>query len=209
MPYLRSYEQERLIYDTYVVPQVRRHVAPHATEMAAALRGLHPHAQAQPRPLLARGRRHRLDAHGVEKADLYALGKAPERLDADSAEGARVARSATSGPRATRTPSTRGASARARARCASRCSTRRSRRRSSASIPLAVLDEIEALCQRKNEFEWLQQDSIVGGYHDVKGFRDTLLTRLLVALGVRALRRRAGSSKRSSTPSSSSGTCST
>ncbi len=34
-PYLKSYEQERLIYDTHVTPQVRRHVAPHATEMAA------------------------------------------------------------------------------------------------------------------------------------------------------------------------------
>jgi serine protein kinase len=47
--------------------------------------------------------------------------------------------------------------------------------------PLAVLEEIEALCQRKNEFDWLQQDPIVGGYHDVKVFRDTLLARLLAA----------------------------
>ena len=47
--------------------------------------------------------------------------------------------------------------------------------------PLAVLDEIDALCQRKNEFEWLQQDAVVGGYHDVKTFRETLLTRLLSA----------------------------
>jgi predicted Ser/Thr protein kinase len=43
------------------------------------------------------------------------------------------------------------------------------------------LTEIEALCQRKNEFEWLQQDTVPGGYHDVKAFREHLLTRLLVA----------------------------
>src|SRR3984957_5286245 len=35
VPYLRSYEQERRIYDTHVAPHVRRHVAPHATETAA------------------------------------------------------------------------------------------------------------------------------------------------------------------------------
>src|SRR6185312_9161761 len=47
--------------------------------------------------------------------------------------------------------------------------------------PLAVIEEIDALCLRKNEFEWLQQDAIVGGYHDVKTFRETLNTRLLGA----------------------------
>src|SRR5262249_41858534 len=45
--------------------------------------------------------------------------------------------------------------------------------------PLAVLDEIEQLCQRKTEFEWLQQDTQAGGYHDVKLFRETLFSRLL------------------------------
>ena len=45
--------------------------------------------------------------------------------------------------------------------------------------PLAVCDEIEALCTRKNEFEWLQQDTVSGGYHDVKLFREALSARLL------------------------------
>jgi predicted Ser/Thr protein kinase len=47
--------------------------------------------------------------------------------------------------------------------------------------PLAVIDEIDALCRRKNEFDWLQEDPIAGGYHDVKTFRDTLQTRLYAA----------------------------
>jgi predicted Ser/Thr protein kinase len=47
--------------------------------------------------------------------------------------------------------------------------------------PLAVLEEIDQLCQRKAEFEWLQQDTQAGGYHDVKLFRDTLFTRLLTS----------------------------
>jgi predicted Ser/Thr protein kinase len=45
--------------------------------------------------------------------------------------------------------------------------------------PLSVLDEIEQLCMRKAEFEWLQQDTQAGGYHDVKLFRETLFSRLL------------------------------
>jgi predicted Ser/Thr protein kinase len=45
--------------------------------------------------------------------------------------------------------------------------------------PLAVMDEIEALCQRKAEFDWLQQDIVAGGYHDVKEFRAATFDRLL------------------------------
>jgi serine protein kinase len=45
--------------------------------------------------------------------------------------------------------------------------------------PLAVLEEIDLLCNRKSEFEWLQQDAIAGGYHDVKQFRESLHARLL------------------------------
>ena len=34
-PYLRSHVHEKAIYDTHVAPQVQKHVAPHATAMAA------------------------------------------------------------------------------------------------------------------------------------------------------------------------------
>ena len=47
--------------------------------------------------------------------------------------------------------------------------------------PLAVLDEIEALCQSKAEYEWLQQDPLAGGYHDVSDFRTAIFGRLLDA----------------------------
>jgi serine protein kinase len=44
--------------------------------------------------------------------------------------------------------------------------------------PLAVLAEIDALCQRRAEFEWLQQDPLGGGYHDVRQFVESLQSRL-------------------------------
>ena len=35
VPYLLDYEQEQAIYDTQIAPQVQKHVAPHATFVAA------------------------------------------------------------------------------------------------------------------------------------------------------------------------------
>jgi predicted Ser/Thr protein kinase len=178
VPYLKSVEQERLIYDTHVTPQVRRHVAPHATEMAAVF------------AVLTRMRKPNPDRYGraigaivstltaIEKADLYAFGKAPERLDADSQKVLRAAIKEVwaesdsypiyegrigASPREMRVALLDAAQSPV-FQCLS---------------PQAVLEEIEQLCQRKNEFDWLQQDAMSGGYHDVKLFRDTLFARLL------------------------------
>ena len=178
VPYLRSYLQEKAIYDAHVAPQVRRHVAPHATLMAAVF------------AVLTRMRKPNPDRYGralgaavstltaVEKADLYAMGRTPERLDGDAQKVMRAnvkelyqesdsypiyeGRIGAS-PREMRIALLDAAQS-PKFKCLS---------------PLAVLDEIEALCERKNEFEWLQQDAIVGGYHDVKQFRDTIMQRLL------------------------------
>jgi predicted Ser/Thr protein kinase len=177
-PYLRSYEQEKLIYDTHVAPQVRRHVAPHATEIAAVFAVLtrmrKPNPDRYSRPVGAVIS----TLSAVEKADLYSLGKAPERLDADSQKHLRASirdvwtESDTypiyegrigASPREMRVALLDAAQS-----TVFRCLN-----------PQAVLEELDALCERRNEFEWLQQDSIVGGYHDVKLFRDVLFTRLL------------------------------
>jgi predicted Ser/Thr protein kinase len=179
-PYLKSYEQEKLIYETHVTPQVRRHVAPHATEMAGLFavftRMRKPNPDRYSRALGAIVS----TLTAVEKADLYALGKAPERLDSDSQKLLRAAIKDVwaeseaypiyegrvgASPRELRIALLDAAQS-----TAFRCLN-----------PLAVLEEIEALCQRKNEFDWLQQDAIIGGYHDVKAFRDTLQARLLAA----------------------------
>jgi len=180
VPYLRSFEQERLIYDTHVAPQVRRHVAPHATEMAATF------------AVYTRMRRPNPDRYSralgaivstltaVEKADLYATGKTPERLDPDSQKllHASVADIWSESETYPIYEGRIGASPREMRIAlldAAQSSTFK------CLSPVAVLDEIDALCQRKNEFDWLQQDMVPGGYHDVKGFRETLFLRLLVA----------------------------
>ncbi len=179
-PYLKSYEQERLIYDTHVSPQIRRHVAPHATEMAAMFsvftRMRKPNPDRYPRAIGAIVS----TLSAVEKADLYSQAKAPERLDAESQKLLRSAiKEVWSESDAYPIYEGRVGASPRELRAALLDAAQSSVYR--CLNPLAVIDEIEALCQRKNEFDWLQQDPIVGGYHDVKVFRDTLLSRLLAA----------------------------
>ncbi len=181
MPYLRSCVEEQALYDSQIAPQVRRHVAPHATEVAAMFAVLtrmrKPNTDRFPRALT--GAVSSLTA--VEKMDLYALGKVPDRLDSEQQKTLKAGilevfqesdaypiyegRIGAS-PREMRVVLLDAAQAEAY-RCLS---------------PLAVFDEIERLCQQKAEFEWLQQDTVAGGYHDVKAFRDALYDRLLSSL---------------------------
>ncbi|MDB4946574.1 MAG: putative serine protein kinase, PrkA [Labilithrix sp.] len=177
-PYLRSYLHEQRIYDTHVVPHIRRHVAPHATTMAAQF------------AVLTRMRKPNTDKYAralsnalsgltaIEKMDLYATGRAPERLEPDAQKVLRASVREVfeesdsypiyegrigASPREMRVTMLDAAQSQTY-RCLS---------------PLAVLDELEQLCARKSEFEWLQQDTQAGGYHDVKLFREALFSRLL------------------------------
>jgi predicted Ser/Thr protein kinase len=178
VPYLRSYVQERAIYDAHVAPQVRRHVAPHATLMASQFSVLtrmrKPNPDKYPRALGAAV----ATLTAVEKADLYAMGKTPERLDADAQKLLR-ANVKELWLESEPYPIYEGrVGASPREMRAVLLDAAQSTKFACLS-PLAVLEEIDALCQRKNEFEWLQQDAIVGGYHDTKQFREVLMQRLL------------------------------
>lgn len=177
-PYLRSAIHEQKIYDTHVVPHIRRHVSPHATEIAAQF------------AVLTRMRKPNTDKYSralsnalsgltaTEKMDLYASSKVPERLETDAQKVLRagireVFEESDSYPiyegRIGASPrEIRGVLLDAAQSTQYRCLS-----------PLAVLDELEQLSQRKSEFEWLQQDMQAGGYHDVKLFRETLFSRLL------------------------------
>jgi len=177
-PYLRSYLEEQAIYDTHVVPQVKRHVAPHATRVAAMFAVLtrmrKPNVDKYPRPLdsaLA-------SLSALDKMDLYATGRASDRWERDVQKllGSSVkllyaesdAYPIYEGRIGASPREMRGvlldASQSANYKCLS---------------PLAVMEEIEALCQSKAEFEWLQQEVVPGGYHDVKEFRSAVGERLL------------------------------
>jgi putative MATE family efflux protein len=177
-PYLRSYVEEQRIYDTHVAPQVRKHVAPHATMTAAMF------------AVLTRMRKPVTDRYGrslqttlgslsaVEKMDLYATGRVPERLDADAQKVLRANIRAVHDESDSYPIYEGRVGASPREMRVAILDAAQSNKYQCLS-PLAVLEEIEALCDRKTEFEWLQQEPLGGGYHDHKQFQEALLGRLL------------------------------
>jgi serine protein kinase len=178
-PYLRSWVEEKTIYDAQIAPQVRRHVAPHATYVAALFAVLtrmrKPSDHFKENKVLENIVS---SLSAAEKAELYAVGAIPERLDADATKTLRVAidevydESKTfpiyegrvgASPRELKTVLL-DAAQHPEFQCLS---------------PLAVLDELDELCTRTSEYEWLQQESLPGGFHDTRSFRDYARLRLL------------------------------
>lgn len=177
-PYLLDWTAEKSIYDRQVVPSVRRHVAPHATEIAALFAVLSrmrkPASERYAKDVAALA----TDLTPLEKAELYATGQVPARIDREQAKTLRAnieaiyreseiypnyeGRSGAS-PREVRALLLEAAQSNAYA-CLS---------------PFAVLDEIAWLITRKNEFEWLRQDPLAGGFHDPRYFLRVLRERLL------------------------------
>src|SRR4029079_3827816 len=48
--------------------------------------------------------------------------------------------------------------------------------------PFAVLSELDELCKRVSEYDWLREKALAGGYHDHRLFREVARTRLLDTL---------------------------
>jgi predicted Ser/Thr protein kinase len=177
-PYLTSWVDEQAIYDAQIAPQIRRHVAPHATRIAAMFAVLtrlrRPNSERYEKPL----RKIVEDISAMEKLDMYGMGVTPERLDSESTKILRAAiaeiheesdsypiyeGSIGASPREMRSVLL-DASQDVRYECLS---------------PFAVLTELERLCEKTSEYIWLQQERQPGGYHDHAGFREALRERLL------------------------------
>jgi predicted Ser/Thr protein kinase len=169
VPYLRRYSVEREIYDLQVSrASVGKHIAPHATEVAAMWAVLT--RLKKPMPDRYRGEVRDLvdDLSPLEKLRLYDAGQAPDRLALAQAKelkkhledmyresdvypnyegrtGASAREIKTALMNAAQSP---------RARCLT---------------PLAVLEELTALCRDKTVYDFLQQE-VVDGYHDHEEF---------------------------------------
>ncbi len=169
VPYLRRRSVEREIYDQQITPAaVGKHIAPHAMDVAALWAVL----TRLKRPLTDRyeGELKGLveDLAPIEKLRLYDMGEAPDRL---TLQQAKVLRKGAPDlyHESDVYPSYEGrigASARevktalfnAAQSPTARCLT-----------PLAVLEELQAICRDKSVHEFLQQE-VVDGYHDHEAF---------------------------------------
>jgi predicted Ser/Thr protein kinase len=169
VPYLRRASVEREVYDQQITPAaVGRHVAPHATEVAARWAVLT--RLKRPLPERYEGELRGLveDLAPLEKLRLYDAGAAPDRLSLAQAKVLRkhvpdLYRESESYPNY---EGRMGASARelktallnAAQSPATRCLT-----------PRAVLDELRAICRDRTVHDFLQQE-VVDGYHDHEAF---------------------------------------
>jgi predicted Ser/Thr protein kinase len=177
-PYLRSYVDEQRIYDEQIVPFVTRHVAPHASRIAAQFAVLTRMRQPEAKrysdalaPVVS-------SLTAVEKMELFATGTPPERLDSDAQKMLHAAieqiyhesdasvdfegRVGVS-PREIRTLLLDAAQSPDYA-CLS---------------PFAVLAGLDELCKRTSEYDWLKEKQLAGGYHDHRLFREVVRARLL------------------------------
>jgi predicted Ser/Thr protein kinase len=180
-PYLKSWLDENHIYDAQIAPFVNRHVAPHATRVAAQFAVLTRMRQPEAKrysdalaPIVA-------SLTAEEKMELFASGSAPDRLEADAQKVLRAGirhiynetaasvdfegRTGVS-PREIRTLLLDAAQSAEHA-CLS---------------PFAVLHALDELCRRTSEFDWLKEKPLAGGYHDHRLFRDVARRRLLDTL---------------------------
>ncbi|MDD9937705.1 MAG: serine protein kinase PrkA [Myxococcales bacterium] len=166
--YLLDYKREQEIYDTQIVPQVRCHVTPHATEVAAMWAVL-------TRLLPSDSDRYEDSALGkvaadlkpMEKARAYAEGVIPRRLDGDETKVLRAGLARVfnefeaqpiyegitgASPREIRTLLLDAVQDPSHA-CLS---------------PLAVMEQIRMLCE-KGDYDFLQQKP-EGSFHDHRDF---------------------------------------
>jgi len=178
VPYLRSWKDEQRIYDAQIAPQVTRHVAPHATQMAAMFAVLtrmrRPDADKFEKPL----RDLIVDLTAIEKMDLYATGTTPSRLDEESAKLLRSAIPAIYAEMRSHEVYEGATGASPREMRTVLLDAAQDPHRDCLS-PLSVLDELDRLCERKGEYAWLQEEKVAGGYHDNEAFRELLRQRLL------------------------------
>ncbi len=178
VPYLLSYLDEEQIYETQIMPSMRRHVAPHTAKVAAEFAVL----TRLRRPDPSRYDKDLKDIVDsltvVEKLELYATGATPKRLKSEERKRLKSNVAAIYeetndqpdyegrfgvSPRTMRTLLLDAAQS-PEYGCVS---------------PFALLRGIEALCKRTAEFEWLKLKPLAGGYHDYGHFRVEVRARLL------------------------------
>ncbi len=178
VPYLKSAGDEQRIYDLHVVPFMGKHVAPHATRVAAEFAVMTRLAKPSPDRYPAELAKIVKELTVEQKMDLYATGTVPEPLDADAKKVLRAGLASIfreteasvdyegndgASPRTMRTVLLNAAQ-HADYTCLS---------------PFAVMAELDELCKQTSEYDFLRTKPQAGGYHDTKEMRAVVRRRLL------------------------------
>ncbi|MBX5480354.1 MAG: serine protein kinase PrkA [Myxococcaceae bacterium] len=173
VPYLRRYKVEQQIYDAQITTTaVGKHVAPHATEVAAMWAVLT--RLKKPIPDRYKGEiREIVDGlRPLEKLYLYEEGKAPDRLGSQQVKELRKHLETIYGE-SDAYPNYEGRSGASAREIKTALFNAAQNPNYRCLNPLAVLEELEALCRDKSVYEFLQQE-VVDGYHAHEEFVQTV-----------------------------------
>ncbi len=180
-PYLRSWLDERAIYDAQILPLIQSHVAPHAASVAAMFAVLTRLKRPDPDKYPRQVRDVIRSLSAFEKLMLYANGQAPARLDGEKSKALRAVvpklyseadaqvhyeGSVGASPREMRTVLLNAAQ----------------NPKFNGLSPFAVLEELDRLCSMEVEYVWLQLEALDGGYHDHAQFRAQVRAWLLTTI---------------------------
>jgi serine protein kinase len=177
-PYLKSYLDERVIYDDQIAPFTGRHVAPHATTVAAEFAVMTRLTKPSPDRYSSELGKIVKELTVEQKMDLYATGVVPELLEGDAKKVLRAGLGAIyreleasvdyegkdgASPRTMRTVLLNAAQ-HPDYECLS---------------PFAVLAGLDELCKQTSDHDWLRLKPQAGGYHDTKEMRALVRRRVL------------------------------
>jgi predicted Ser/Thr protein kinase len=160
---------EREVYDAQITPaSVGKHVAPHATELAARWAVLTRLKRPLPdrHPQEARGLVERLAP--LEKLALYDSGAVPDRLSLPEARALRT-HAVELWRESDAYPNYEGRSGASARELKTALFNAAQAPGAPCLTPLAVLEELTALCRDKTVHDWLLQE-VVDGYHDHEQF---------------------------------------
>lgn len=173
VPYVRRYKVEQQIYEMQITPtSVGKHVAPHVTEVAAMWAVLT--RLKKPIPDRYKGEiREIVDGlRPLEKMYLYEEGKAPDRLGTQQVKELRKNLADVYGE-SDDYPNYEGRSGASAREIKTALFNAAQNPNYRCLNPLAVFEELEALCRDKSVYEFLQQE-VVDGYHAHEEFVRTV-----------------------------------
>ncbi len=169
VPYLRRASVEREIYDRQITPAaVGKHVAPHATRVAALWAVLTRLKRPIPERYQGEVRELVEDLAPLEKLRLYDAGAAPDRLSLGEAKLLR-AHAGDLYRESDVYPNYEGRAGASAREIKTALFNAAQDPRARCLTPLAVLEELAAICRDKTVHDFLSQE-VVDGYHDHEHF---------------------------------------
>jgi serine protein kinase len=169
VPYLRRYKLEQEVYDAQITPtSVGKHVAPHATEVAAMWAVLTRLKKPIPERYATEVKELVDHITPLEKMHLFEEGRAPARLSLANTKELKKLRTDLY-DESDAYPNYEGRAGASAREIKTALFNAAQNPDYKCLNPLAVLQELEAICQDKSVYEFLQQE-VVDGYHDHEEF---------------------------------------